>query len=198
MSDIVEEAKRLLAAATPGPWIHHTWFCTEGGWAAIGPHHELTAEEQDAGESDDDGSGPHDRAEVDAAFIAAAPRLVAGLLAEVDGLRKLGCVGLATARAERERDEARALFDATNSQLIKDQARLITAERERDEARAEVERLQSEIGPVRGELVRACEAYGVLKAAIEAHQAAFVSSDNKTAESFDRVLWAALGEKGGA
>ena len=88
-------------AATPGPWPVMCWHGTdEGGWAAIGPHHQpddgVLARALDEPE-DDSPDGPVEaRALADAAFIAAArtdvPVLVAharALRAEVAGLRKL-------------------------------------------------------------------------------------------------------------
>ena len=61
--------KRIAEAATPGEWTAEEWCGTEGGWCAIGPHHEATE-----GEDYDDapGSDCHARAQRDSVYIAAA------------------------------------------------------------------------------------------------------------------------------
>lgn len=56
-------------AATPGPWAPSEWYGTdEGGWSAVGPHH-LKSEGE---EWDDPDSECHERAKLDALFIALA------------------------------------------------------------------------------------------------------------------------------
>ena len=99
MSDIVEEARVLLEAATPGPWrtVGNTVFIDledsrDTRWWAL-PGDQETAE-----------------------FIAAAPRLVAGLLAEYDRAREVAIrsdgyradLSDQMTTVERERDESQA------------------------------------------------------------------------------------------
>lgn len=105
---LADEARRLLDAATPGPWeaVYEACDCGDGnscghgsylvgfnithrGWAtrrigALLPLAERGISEFDA------------MTEADAEFIAAAPRLIAGLLAEREGL-------MAALAAERTR-----------------------------------------------------------------------------------------------
>lgn len=80
MSDIVERARRLLADATPGPWAVAEWNRTNvlpEPWALD----KLSPDER----------GPFAiqacATEADAALIAAAPTLLAGLVVEVERLR---------------------------------------------------------------------------------------------------------------
>lgn len=125
--NIVDEARVLLEAATPGPWeaspacdypspgTHFAWDVVVGRGAS---------EEVVAGAPL---SGP------DAAFIAAAPRLVAGLLGEIERLYTEVC-GLedvqqlakwaaeTSAAAIKERNEARAaLAELVRLKRIKDE-----------------------------------------------------------------------------
>jgi hypothetical protein len=139
MTPDLEAIKARLAAATPGPWIYDEWYGTEdGGWAAIGPHHEAGE-----GECDEPDGEPHERAKRDGALIAHAPTDLAALVAEVERLREdyeAACRDAAvrqsiadTRREAIERLEAVAECNAE---------RLTAARAERDEARAEVERLR--------------------------------------------------------
>lgn len=60
------ELRRLSDAATLGPWKANEWYGTEdGGWCAVGPHHEY-----DKDEGDEPDSTTHERAKLDAALIA--------------------------------------------------------------------------------------------------------------------------------
>ena len=73
---ITAEAARLLDGITPGEW---QWYYYPDGRKLLtgepcGVIHCL--------------DGPMDIDPADAAFIAAAPRLVRGLLAEIEGLRR--------------------------------------------------------------------------------------------------------------
>jgi hypothetical protein len=94
----VDEIRARWAAATPGPWTHCVWYGTDdGGWAAIGPHHE-----EDDGISDEPGCDAEQCAERDAEAIAAAPSDVAFLLAELDALReRVSALDKVRAAAER-------------------------------------------------------------------------------------------------
>jgi hypothetical protein len=97
----VDEIRARWAAATPGPWTHCVWYGTDdGGWAAIGPHHE-----EDDGISDEPGCDAEQCAERDAEAIAAAPSDVAFLLAELGALRE---------RAERGEQARGCAISAAN------------------------------------------------------------------------------------
>ena len=85
-TELVEKARALLAAATPGPWTEDTWFGEvdgNDGVVSVGPHHidlhdpDLMPDEP--GHSD----YAYDRACADAALIAATPGLIAALCDEV-------------------------------------------------------------------------------------------------------------------
>lgn len=109
--DIVTEARQLLDAATPGPWSQ-TGAEVErsiGGWSTV--------------------VGTMDKV-ADAAFIAAAPRLVTGLVAEVERLRG-------------QHDEHEKVVDWADDALARRDARITELIAERDAALAEVERLRA-------------------------------------------------------
>lgn len=84
----IAEIRGRLGAATPGPWDPATWNnYDDGGWAAVGPHHECS-DEDGCGCADED----HDtrkRADRDAAFIAHAPADLADALDALEELRAL-------------------------------------------------------------------------------------------------------------
>lgn len=78
----IARLRELDAAATPVPWAASEWYCndSEGGWAAIGPHH--------LAETDDIDDGPdgqlHKAAKADAALIAAMRNALPALLDQLD------------------------------------------------------------------------------------------------------------------
>lgn len=92
--NLIEQVLKLDAEATKGPWGANTWVNNDdGGWAAVGPHHEP----QDGDDPDDlhnpgePGSDCHERAEVDARLLSlyrtAAPKLARALKKAFDLLR---------------------------------------------------------------------------------------------------------------
>lgn len=80
--------RKLCDEATPATdWSSGVWYGSEeGGWAAIGPHHE---NDDQGRKTDEPGSEANLRAERDAAFIAAARTALPVALDEVERLRKL-------------------------------------------------------------------------------------------------------------
>ena len=83
-----EQIREMLDAATPGPWGANEWYNTdEGGWAAVGPHHQVTHEEAMDGLDDEPDGISHERAKADAQIIAAAPTIIRELLTENERLR---------------------------------------------------------------------------------------------------------------
>lgn len=98
----LDELLRLHEAATPGPWEAAEWFGTiDGGWAAIGPHHQESDGEDDAPDSE-----CHERAKRDAALIAAYRTAVPAL---VERVRELEAdLGRAIKTADLEYDRADA------------------------------------------------------------------------------------------
>jgi hypothetical protein len=80
----IDAIRARLDAATPGPWEARQWYGNDdGGWAAIGPHHESRDWNDDEPESD-----LHELAKRDAALIANAPADLRALLDEVERLTK--------------------------------------------------------------------------------------------------------------
>jgi hypothetical protein len=75
----VQEVEARASKATPGPWEPKEWFCSEseGGWAAVGPHHVADDGETCGGDE------AHVEAKQDAQFIANAREDVSRLVAIV-------------------------------------------------------------------------------------------------------------------
>ena len=132
MSDIVDEARRLLAAATPGPWFedrHAFGFGVNDRASGDYPVRICWVEGKDVKQE-----------HADAAFIAASPRLVAGLIAEVE----CGVAGFVAAHDGWR--EAIALIGRIRDRAAEWEQDVATLTRERDEARAAL-----------AELVRTCD-----------------------------------------
>lgn len=69
IAQFLRECERLESGATKGPWTDVTWYgADEGGWAAIGPHHERVDDDCD----DMPGDEAETKARRDAEFIAAS------------------------------------------------------------------------------------------------------------------------------
>ncbi|MFC0314505.1 hypothetical protein ACFQNE_01960 [Gordonia phosphorivorans] len=75
---MTERARDLLDGITPGPWIYSD---------IIGTDHNVTVAAWDLARCTEAGERTPDEAEANATFIAAAPVLVADLVAEVEKLR---------------------------------------------------------------------------------------------------------------
>jgi hypothetical protein len=118
--DQLSAIRARLDAATPGPWEARQWYGNDdGGWAAIGPHHESRDWNDDEPESD-----LHELAKRDAALIANAPTDLRTLLDEVErlnaecasayrrGVEQAVCSveGEATPSARRQADRLRAML----------------------------------------------------------------------------------------
>ena len=79
----LDELERLHKAATPEPWKPNEWSGEDGGWVAVGPHHEPSdIPMEDWGDNDDEpGERLHKLAKADSALLvalrAAFPELLA-------------------------------------------------------------------------------------------------------------------------
>lgn len=131
------ELEALEAAATPGPWEADEWYgMDDGGWCAVGPHHQCSDDEDDCDDSPD--SPPHQRAKADARFIAAArsalPRLLARVRELEVELERDGVGGRRRRRAAAEKvkqwKELEAQRDAARAQLAEAERHLEDSEEE--------------------------------------------------------------------
>ena len=150
--DVIERALAMLGGITPGPWE------ADGGevsqhWSRPGPWQKVVSTDVACMSRCYGGSAQGIESEVDASFIAAAPVLVADLVAEVEKLRA----------------------DLADEPYLSD--RLRDARRERDELRAEVERLRDDIR-VERLIHQQCES---VDAAIERVREAVIWTDALTA-----------------
>lgn len=85
-TELIAQARALLAAATPGPWTEDTWFGEvdgNDGVVSVGPHHIDLHDPDIMPEEPGHSDYAYDRACADAALIAAAPGLLAALCDEV-------------------------------------------------------------------------------------------------------------------
>lgn len=116
LEEKIDELERLEKAATPGPWRSSTWYGIDGGWAAVGPHHEPLSDE----DSDEPDGEVEDRAKNDAAFIAAARNHLPDILAalkEAQAKRFQHEDAVALADACLERDDLRAKLETATEAL---------------------------------------------------------------------------------
>lgn len=165
-ADLLAGLRELDAAATPVPWAADEWYCSdsEGGWAAIGPHHH--AETDDV---DDVPDGPHhEAAKADAALIAAMRNALPALLAQLDA--QAGEIERLRGEVARQKEiNARA----------SDAGRCIISERDKAQARvAELEGLLRRIvgdAPAAMEAVAGCAL--VRRADLEAGRAAMAKRE---------------------
>lgn len=131
--DDLNRWEKLANAATPVPWEPDEWYESDGrGWAAIGP---LQVDENDQNEPD---CPAHERAKLDAAFIAAARSAVPDLIAELRRLHGTPLVELYL-KAGKERDDLRDSVRDLEGDLGTEKARVGALIAQRDALRAEVE-----------------------------------------------------------
>lgn len=123
---LAEQLENCDRWASEAPWTEHVWFGSdEGGWAAVGPHHETSG--VNYSESDEPGSETHRKALQDAKAIVTLRNLAAEC-----------------ARALREAVQRVAELERGFVSDASYDSMLGTLDAERDQARAECEAMRVE------------------------------------------------------